>query len=75
MGDRAQSANAVVMIRPHCFFPNPETAADNAFQRDASEREVAALTLAAQREFDDAVETLRAAGVTVHVFDDTRITG
>ena len=71
MGDRAQAANAVVMIRPHCFFPNPETAADNAFQRDASEREIAALTLAAQREFDNAVETLRAAGVTVHVFDDT----
>jgi hypothetical protein len=71
MGDRAQAANAVVMVRPHCFFPNPETAADNAFQRDASEREVDALTLAAQREFDDTVETLRAAGVTVHVFDDT----
>ena len=59
------------MIRPHCFFPNPETAADNVFQRDASEREVAALTVAAQREFDNAVETLRTAGVTVHVFDDT----
>ena len=71
MGDRAQAANAVVMIRPHCFFPNPETAADNAFQRDASEREVIALTLSAQREFDDAVEALRAAGATVHVFDDT----
>ena len=28
-----QSANAVVMIRPSRFYPNPETALDNAFQR------------------------------------------
>ena len=59
------------MIRPHCFFPNPETAADNAFQQAASDREVTAMTRAAQKEFDEAVKTLRAAGVTVHVFDDT----
>ncbi|HKR46723.1 MAG TPA: amidinotransferase, partial [Paraburkholderia sp.] len=28
-----QAPCAVVMIRPHRFHPNPETAADNAFQR------------------------------------------
>jgi len=28
-----QSAGAVLMIRPHRFHPNPETAADNAFQK------------------------------------------
>ncbi len=27
-----QSTNAVLMVRPHGFYPNPETAADNAFQ-------------------------------------------
>ena len=26
-----QAPGAVVMIRPHRFHPNPETAADNAF--------------------------------------------
>ena len=58
------------MIRPGCFYPNPETAADNAFQRDAN-RDAGALTLAAKNEFDAAVQTLRAAGINVHVFEDT----
>lgn len=66
-----QSANAVVMIRPHRFFPNPETAADNAFQRAVAENELPEISKAAQREFDAAVETLREAGVAVHVLDDT----
>ena len=66
----AQSTNSVLMIRPSRFYPNPETAADNAFQRDA-DRDSNALTLAARREFDAAVQTLRAAGVNVHVFEDT----
>jgi hypothetical protein len=66
----AQSTNSVLMIRPGRFYPNPETAADNAFQRD-SDRSSDALTLAARKEFDAAVQTLRAAGVNVHVFEDT----
>lgn len=65
-----QSTNSVLMIRPCRFYPNPETAADNAFQRDA-DRGSDALTLAARKEFDAAVHTLRAAGVNVHVFKDT----
>src|SRR5213078_2888369 len=65
-----QSTNSVLMIRPCRFYPNPETAADNAFQRDA-DRGSDALTLAARNEFDAAVQTLRAAGVNVHVFEDT----
>ena len=66
-----QSTSAVVMIRPHRFHPNPETAADNAFQQAIAEGEMPAVSAAAQREFDAAVQTLRAAGVTVHVVDDT----
>jgi hypothetical protein len=66
----AQSTDSVLMIRPGRFYPNPETAADNAFQRDA-DRDSGALTLMARHEFDAAVETLRAAGVNVHVFPDT----
>ena len=58
------------MIRPSRFYPNPETAADNAFQRDA-DRDSEALTLMARKEFDAAVQILRAAGVHVHVFEDT----
>src|SRR6476661_6394052 len=67
---RAQSTNSVLMIRPGRFFPNPETAADNAFQRNA-DRDSEALTLLTRKEFDAAVETLRVAEVNVHVFEDT----
>lgn len=71
MHEVQQSANAVLMVRPHRFHPNPETAADNAFQQAIAPGEVPALSAAARSEFDRAVETLRAAGVTVHVVDDT----
>ena len=66
----AQSTNSVLMIRPSRFYPNPETAADNAFQRSA-DYDSNALTLTARNEFDAAVQTLRAAGINVHVFEDT----
>jgi hypothetical protein len=66
-----QSARSVVMVRPCRFYPNPETAADNAFQSHMPPGRGSDLTGAAQAEFDRAVELLSAAGVTVHVFDDT----
>lgn len=66
-----QSTNAVLMIRPYRFYPNPETAADNAFQQAVAAGKLPAISSAAQREFDEAVGTLRHAGVTVHVVDDT----
>ena len=66
----AQSTNSALMIRPWRFYPNPETALDNAFQTsDACDPD--AMTAAARSEFDAAIETLRNAGITVHVFDDT----
>lgn len=68
----AQSTDSVLMIRPHRFYPNPETAADNAFQRDGG-GDFDALTIAAREEFDAAVATLRAAGISVHVFEDTAV--
>jgi hypothetical protein len=66
----AQTTNSVLMIRPSRFYPNPQTAADNAFQRSA-DRDANALTMMARKEFDAAVQTLRAAGINVHVFEDT----
>ncbi|MFC6686927.1 citrulline utilization hydrolase CtlX [Jhaorihella thermophila] len=62
-----QAPSDIVMIRPHAFRSNPETSGDNAFQVAGDGPEIAARALA---EFDTAVETLRNAGVTVHVFDD-----
>lgn len=64
-----QAPSAVVMVRPHQFSSNPQTHSDNAFQtlcnRDANGTAQAALA-----EFDTAVKALRAAGITVHAFDD-----
>ena len=66
----AQSTNSVLMIRPSRFYPNPETAIDNAFQSRAG-FDVDALAAAARGEFDGAVRSLRNAGVRVHAFEDT----
>lgn len=67
----SQSSNAVLMIRPHRFYPNPETAADNAFQKAVAAGELPEVSAAARREFDAAAAALREAGVTVHVIDDS----
>ena len=64
-----QSPNSVVMIRPWRFHPNPETAADNVFQRESPQCEDEVANQA-RLEFDDMVELLRLHGVKVHVFDD-----
>src|SRR5438093_9534078 len=65
-----KSTNSVLMIRPGRFYPNPETAADNAFQARVDSA-ADALGAVARKEFDAAVQTLRAGGVNVHVFEDT----
>jgi hypothetical protein len=67
-----QAPAAVVMIRPHRFHPNPETAADNAFQRNPGDTEgsAGALARAARDEVTAAATALEAAGVRVHLFDD-----
>lgn len=66
-----QSASAVVMIRPSRFYPNPETALDNAFQQEIDAVVSPNVEKEAQVEFDRAAAALSAAGVTVHVFGDT----
>ncbi len=68
-----QSTNAVLMIRPSRFYPNPETAADNAFQRPIEATDLERISGQARDEFDHAVEALREAGVVVRVFEDTPI--
>ncbi|RQS03129.1 amidinotransferase [Burkholderia sp. Bp9002] len=71
-----QAPAAVVMIRPHRFLPNPQTAADNAFQRTAAafgkhdDGAHARVSAAARDEVTAAAQTLTDAGVRVHVFDD-----
>lgn len=64
-----QSPAAAVMVRPHQFISNPETAADNAFQNITTNAQTN-LSELALREFDEAVAQLTAHGIRIHVFDD-----
>jgi hypothetical protein len=67
-----QAPNAVLMIRPRTFQPNPETAADNAFQSvgvaDAAEH--TRVAVAAQIEVAAVATALRGEGVGVVLFED-----
>ncbi|KRE08023.1 amidinotransferase [Bosea sp. Root381] len=63
-----QAPADVVMIRPHHFTVNTETALDNRFQQIADARED--LSRAAFDEITRAVETLRGHGVRVLLFED-----
>ncbi|KVG30200.1 citrulline utilization hydrolase CtlX [Burkholderia ubonensis] len=65
-----QAPAAVVMIRPHHFQPNPQTSADNAFQRSGGAGDARAVSAAARDEVSAAAQRLADAGVRVHVFDD-----
>lgn len=65
-----QAPAAVVMIRPHRFTSNPETALDNAFQRTAADAPAEAVAAAARDEVTQAAQTLKQHGVRVHLFDD-----
>lgn len=58
--------SAVVMVRPHHFSVNQETAADNSFQQPGLREDAAK----AYDELTAAAQALREAGVTVHLFDD-----
>lgn len=65
-----QAPAGVVMVRPHHFRPNPQTAADNAFQA-SDPGSGALLAAAAYAEVSGAAAALADAGVTVHLFEDS----
>lgn len=65
-----QAPSSVVMIRPHGFRVNHETAADNVFQTESDGREAAAVAAAAFTEVTALADVLTSRGVTVHLFDD-----
>ncbi|MFZ1500010.1 MAG: arginine deiminase-related protein, partial [Giesbergeria sp.] len=58
------------MVRPRHFHPNPETAADNAFQSRACRQPPDETARLAYAEVSAAAARLEAAGVRVHLFDD-----
>ena len=66
----AQAPSSVVMIRPHHFAPNSETAGDNKFQSLPDELDSEAVKKAAYAEAGAAAAALEELGVRVHLFDD-----
>ena len=63
-----QAPAAVIMIRPHNFSPNWQTAKDNSFQKSGdglSEQEIAK---SAYAEATKVAETLEKKGINVHIF-------
>ncbi|MCP5381558.1 MAG: amidinotransferase [Kordiimonadaceae bacterium] len=66
----AQAPAAVIMIRPHHFSPNDQTAKDNAFQQSDQARSALEIARDAYEEATLAAEKLEAKGVKVHIFED-----
>ena len=68
-----QSPSAVVMVRPHRFTPNPQTAHDNTFQSTAANNKTSPTSSLADKAYEEVshvAERLREAGVEVHLFED-----
>jgi hypothetical protein len=70
MKNANQSPSAVVMVRPHHFMANPETAADNVFQQKNLAMSAEYIAAEAGKDVQKTIEILRSHGVTVHAFDD-----
>jgi len=69
-GRSVQAPSAAVMIRPRYFRSNPQTLADNAFQRNGASANRDAVAKAAHDEVTRAVEALRGQGVRIDLFED-----
>lgn len=67
-----QAPSAVVMIRPHHFCPNEETAQDNSFQT-ARNFDIERVKKQAFEQVTSVGKILEAEGVVVHTFEDTGI--
>ena len=66
-----QCADAVLMIRPHAFGYNPETAATNTFQRPKDAQTAADAGAEARAEFERLAQALSSEGISVCAVDDT----
>jgi hypothetical protein len=69
---RQQCADAVLMVRPHAFGYNPETARTNTFQ-ERTDPAVADAPTRARQEFEQLARALTSEGVTVCAVDDSAL--
>jgi len=65
-----QAPSAVVLIRPHHFGSNPDTALDNVFQQVDTARTIEQVAAGAYADATRLAEALEGAGITVHMFED-----
>ena len=68
-----QCTNTVMMVRPHQFGFNPETAENNAFQKNDESLSAKEIQARALKEFDEMVLLLQDHGIQVEVFEDTEV--
>ncbi len=68
----AQAPSSIVMIRPHRFSPNAQTASDNAFQADPIGDPVM-VAKNAYAEVTGASDILNRYGIRTHVFEDETV--
>jgi len=66
----AQAPAAVIMIRPHHFSPNEQTAQDNSFQQSGDGLSQSEMAKAAYSEATLVAKTLEEHGIKVHIFED-----
>ncbi len=65
-----QSTSHILMIRPHAFRYNEQTAQSNHYQEKNSSLIDSEIALLAQAEFDQFVTLLRSEGVNIYLFQD-----
>lgn len=65
-----QAPASIIMIRPHHFQPNPQTAEDNSFQAHEWDLEQQELAKLAYQQMSTAVSMLEKEGIKVHLFED-----
>tara|TARA_B110000495_G_C23034232_1_gene617017 strand:- start:1908 stop:2834 length:927 start_codon:yes stop_codon:yes gene_type:complete len=66
----AQAPAAVIMIRPHHFLPNQETAKDNAFQKNGDGLNSSEMAKSAFTETTNVANKLTSFGIKTHIFED-----
>ncbi|BDX06117.1 citrulline utilization hydrolase CtlX [Planctobacterium marinum] len=73
MAMNPQSPSAVIMVRPHKFSPNPQTAADNKFQKVHADIPQVQVNQHAFEQVTQVAEQLKKHGIRVHLFEDEGI--
>jgi hypothetical protein len=64
-------ASLILMVRPAAFGFDPDTAADNAFQKPDATLSASEIHTAALQEFDTVVEILRSENIDMFIVEDT----